>query len=121
MLDKDIDDDELLFRGIISLNWDDEADRPSSATFKDSKGVSVDRQGCRDSEECVKYLKENKVFKAICAISSGDVKSIGACPKYLPTEINPYHSEIHDEEHRVEIRKSKARNLSRKCITVFKN
>ena len=120
MPDNDFDDEEFLFRWVIDINWDYEADRPSSATFKDSKGVSVDRQYGRDSEECVTFLQGGRDFKAVCAVSSFDIKQCLAYPKYLPIDSNPYHSEIHDDKDRVDIRKSKARNLSRKCETVFK-
>lgn len=47
MVNKDelpnIKPDEFLYRGIVELNWNYEKNEPSSATFKDSKGVSVDR------------------------------------------------------------------------------
>ncbi len=51
-----IADDEYLYRGIIQLNWDYENNRPSSATFKDSKGVSVDRDSYRHEKECIDFL-----------------------------------------------------------------
>lgn len=42
IIPEEIDDNEFLYRGVTTLNWDEENNRPSSATFKDSLGASVD-------------------------------------------------------------------------------
>jgi hypothetical protein len=47
LLSPEFSDAENLFREVIENNWDYEENRPSSAIFKDSKGVSVDRDGGR--------------------------------------------------------------------------
>jgi len=57
MLNDEIEDSEFLYRGVVTQNRDFENDRPTSATFKDSKGVSVDRDGGREDKYCVNHLK----------------------------------------------------------------
>lgn len=50
MLDDEVKDSERLYSAIkISIPhvWKKDVNRPSSAAFKDSKGVSVDREGER--------------------------------------------------------------------------
>lgn len=110
-LDSEISDDEFLYRGVIEQNWDFENDRPSSATFKDSNGVSVDRDGSRSLESCIQALKASKAFFAICRVKASAVRNNGAVIKYLPEPDNIYHSEIHDSHVRVQMRGSKPKKI----------
>lgn len=112
-------DDEFLYRGVVDHNWDYQENRPSSATFKDSKGVSVNREARRTESECVLQLLNTKAFKAIVKISVKDVNECNAISKYTPIPDNEYHSEIHDSIDRVEIRSGKARSLQKKSIQVY--
>lgn len=121
MLETTVGDEEYLFRGIVPVNWDFDNDRPSSATFKDSLGVSVDRDGGRTDQDCIEKLIERKNFFAICKVLTKDVRDVGAIVKYAP--INPqnlFHSEIHDSETSVQL-KGKKPNRIRDCsFVVFK-
>lgn len=119
-LTEEVGDEEFLYRGIVENNWDFKNNRPSSATFKDSKGVSVDRDATRDEKECVEFLSSKKAFYAICKIKTKDVKSLSAIVKYLPLEGNPFHSEIHDSAERVQMRGSKPKKLRDSSIVIKK-
>jgi len=114
-----IDDEEFLYRGIIEHNWDYENNRPSSATYKDSKGVSVDRDGQRTEKKCITFLKNSKDFFAVCKVMTKTVKELNAIPKYLPIEDNPYHSEIHDSAERIQMRGSKPKKIRDASVVVF--
>lgn len=115
-----IQDEEFLFRGVIEINWDYENNRPSSAAFKDSYGVSVDRDGGRVETDCINFLKSRKDFFAICKIQTGTVRKLNAVVKYLPTNENLYHAEIHDSEERVQMRGSKPKKIRDQAVIVSK-
>lgn len=119
-LDSEISDDEFLYRGIIEVNWDFENNRPSSATFKDSKGVSVDREGKRHPNQCVISLLASRDFFAICKIEASKVREHAAIVKYLPEPDNPYHSEIHDSMSRIQMKGSKPQKLREGSVVVYK-
>ena len=106
-----IQDGEFLYRGVVALQWDDEENRPSSAIYRDSLGVSVDRDAGRSEDDCVKALKERKEFYAICRILTSDVRDSGAIALYKPLKDNIYHSEIHDSAEKAELTRGKARKL----------
>lgn len=116
----DISNDEFLYRGIIESFWDYENDRPSSAIYKDSKGVSVDREYHREEKVCIDNLLDVKPFFSICKIKKEKVLICNAITKYLPTEDNIYHSEIHDSEESIKIRGGKAKKLRDASHIVYK-
>lgn len=116
-----INNDEYLYRGIIELNWDYENNRPSSATFKDSNGVSVDRDNSRPELECIEFIKNKKNFFAICKIETYDVRELNAVVKYSPIENNIHHSEIHDSLEKVQMQGSKPKKLRDATILVYKS
>ena len=101
----------FLYRGIIELNWDFENNRPSSATYKDSKGVSVDRDNFRQEKECLDFLLSKKVFFAVCKVQTKEVRELNAITKYLPVDDNEFHSEIHDSEERIQMRGKKPKKI----------
>lgn len=111
MLDDVINDNEWLYRGVVEANWDYSQNRPSSATFKDSNGASVDRDAGRLNSECISTLNQRKPFKAICRVLTSSVRNLNAIAQYLPTDENIYHSEIHDSANRIPLKSSKATNL----------
>ncbi len=120
MLNEEISDREYLYRGVIELNWDFDNDRPSSATFKDSKGVSVDRDGERLESDCIKSLLNSKNFFAVCKVLTSEVRKLNALVLYKPVlPSNPYHSEIHDSEERVQMRGKKPNKIRDRSIVVF--
>ncbi|QNM84626.1 hypothetical protein H9W90_10500 [Polaribacter pectinis] len=118
-LNNSINNNEFLYRGIIEINWDFQNNRPSSATFKDSKGVSVDREADRTEKECIDFLKSSKDFFSICKVKAESVRNRNGIIKYLPIEKNIYHSEIHDSEERVQMRGSKPKKIRDESIVVY--
>lgn len=118
-LNNDIAESEFLYRGIIEKNWDYENNRISSAAFKDSQGVSVDRDNFRDERECVDFLNKKKDFFAVCKIQNCKVIELNAMTKYLPIDSNIFHSEIHDSHERVQLKGSKPKKLRDASLLVF--
>lgn len=104
---KEIDNRELLYRGIHQMHWIEEESRPTTAAFKDKQGASVDRDCMvRNEMECVDTLRNNLKFiplKAVCSVSAESVRLVNAFPIYKPSRKNRFHSEIHDSIHKVEI------------------
>lgn len=117
-LSPEFSDVENLFRGVTDKNWDYEENRPSSATFKDSKGASVDRDGGRTDEACTSALLLKRPYKAVVKLSVADVKSVGAILIYKPENDNIYHSEIHDSIERAQLRGSKPTKLREKSTVI---
>jgi hypothetical protein len=115
----DFEEDEYLYRGILEVFWDFENDRPTSAIFKDSKGVSVDRSFDRNEDDCVTFLKKNKKFYRICNIQVKEVKSVDVIVIYKKIPENIYHSEIHDSSEKIQIKGSKAKKLRDKINKIF--
>lgn len=122
MLNETIEDQELLFRAIPNKPqmWKTAENRPSSAIFKDSKGVSVDRSGGRRDAEVVQIqLERFDNLKAVAAISALDCRNCGAFPKYDPIPNNEFHSLILDAPNSVTIKSGKARRLAKMAKVVF--
>mgnify|MGYP007037379903 CR=1 FL=1 len=115
-----IDNTEFLYRGIIKQFWNFENNRPSSAIFKDSKGVSVDRDYARNENDCVEFLQSRIDFFAICKIQTEKVRELNAIAKYIPVEDNIYHSEIHESESIAQMRGSKPTKLRDNSVVVYK-
>jgi len=113
-------ENEYLYRGVIELNWDFERQRVTSAAFKDSQGVSVDRQHTRSYRQCIDFLNRSTTFFAICKVQTKDVLELNALVKYLPIEGNPYHSEIHDSKERIQMRGAKPKRIREKSEIVYK-
>lgn len=117
---------ERLYRKVIKKPdfWKKESGKPSSAVFKDSKGVSVDRDGGRGEREIIstfhsRFGKEH--MKAIVSITAGFCKDIGTHLKYTPTEDNCYHSEIHRSPEKVTLTNAQARKIAKNCEVVYLN
>ena len=120
-MDENIEDGEYLYRGVVESCWNYAENRPSSAAFKDSQGVSVDRDGGRNNDECVRALLSKKDFHAVCRLTAGDARECDTVVKYLPVDDNEYHSEIHDSENQAEIKsRSKSRKLTLKSAVVHR-
>lgn len=120
-MDETFASDEKLYRGLPSF-WIKEDDSVSSAAFKDSFGVSVDRDGGREEQKCINTMVGTlPQIVGIGRLTCGDVNDCNAYTKYLPVEGNEYHSEIHDSAERVQIKSSsKSRKLASKCRIVYK-
>ena len=121
-MDNNIPDEEFLYRGVVISCWNEKENRPSSAAFKDSNGVSVDRDGGRNDEECINHLLSDKQFKAVCRLTAGDARKCDTVVKYLPIVENTFHSEIHDSEVQSAVKStSKSRKLKNCAEVVYKN
>lgn len=112
--------------------------RPSSALFKDSKGVSVDRDAGREindiisDEERLHSLYTNGLsdeeirergeeLKAIIELTDSQCDSVDAC--VLPDPINgenEYHALLQKSETEIQLSKSQAKTLA-KSATIIKN
>lgn len=100
-----IDNAELLYRGVIPDQWKEDEGKPSTSVFKSRSGASVDRDVLTRSEkECVEFLLAKKPnLKAVCSISAQKARTIGTYPIYKPSQVDVFHSEIHDSEEKVVI------------------
>lgn len=93
-MDNNFDSRELLLRAVlpISLYWKD--GRLSSAAFKDKNGLSVSRTYERNLNIAVESMRS--FFTGdIISVSVENCNSVNACVKYLPSQTNKYHCEIH--------------------------
>jgi hypothetical protein len=111
---------EFLYRGVVKVNWDIEKARPTSAIFKDSQGISVDREAGRPEKECVDFLLKKRHWKAIAKVKVQDVVEMGATVLYKP-EIpdNIYHSEIHDSTSKITLSGSKSAKLRDRSEIIY--
>ena len=115
---KDFSPDENLYRAVKPkpIFWKMAVNRPSSALFKDSNGVSVDRQADRTVDEALETVRENFSeiqLKAIVGIMVKECEGIGAIVKYKPIESNTFHSEIHNSLEEAQLTDGKAKRLAR--------
>lgn len=113
MLNDFIEDNELLFRAIKPFPnwWKVEINRPSSAAFKDSNGVSVDRQGSRTLQTTIEAIKNRFEIKAVVSITAQECRNTGANPMPKPTRTNPEHAEIHGGMGKIQLSSSQARAI----------
>lgn len=122
LLPEEIDSNEWLYRGVVAQNWVYAENRPSTAIFKDSKGVSVDRDGERTETEIISALfLSGKTFKAIVKVQQKFVNEVGAITKYKPTPHNIFHSEIHKSAEVIELTRSQQKNLLKVSQQVYIN
>ncbi len=110
---------EILYRG-ISINpivWNQDTNRPSSAAFKQSNSLSVDREGGRSRKDIFDSLRKNvkNTLKAIAWISAKQCFERNMKVRPDPMEINQYHALIDDNDSRIGVGKTNARFLARKC------
>jgi hypothetical protein len=122
MLEEYIENNEFLYRRVI-LNpnfWDFENNRPSSAIYKDSNGVSVDRQHNRSDKDIIEQYKEYPI-RAIAKVLTATCRNIETYPIYKPVSDNIYHCEILDAIDKVQISGSKAKKLRDNSEIIFKS
>ena len=97
MLPEHINDTEMLYRSVPNIEgyWNPETGRVSSAVFKGSSGISVDRDGGRDETAIIAALEMRFTEAAgIVVIHAGACRACGTHPVALPEHDNPYHAEI---------------------------
>lgn len=118
-LPEEIANEEYLYRGIVSLHWEKEKNRISSAAYKNPGGLSVDRDGGRDKDACVQRLLASSDFMFVTRLLTGNVRSEGLHPIYKPVSDNVYHSEIHQSNNDVELTRGQARQLNKLAEIAF--
>lgn len=93
--------------------WKSDKNRPTSALFKDERGVSVSRACGRVELECLQQLRV--AFPNSLRVVSVDVDQcheIGAQVYDKPNDLVPCHAEIHRNEHIPTLTSSMARKLA---------
>lgn len=106
-------DDEKLYRAVrpIDMFWKEDGTL-SSAAFQDSNGLSVDRGNYREDREAKRRLLMN-LHGTVVMFSVKDCNDVTAIVKYLPTEDNEYHSEVHKSVTEKKLTKSQQRHLAK--------
>jgi len=115
-----IQDDELLHRAIKPKPqfWNTKTDSVSSALFKDSRGVSVDKNSNRPDEEVKRSLLvsfpdligEARLTSKLCRDKDCEVKAD-------PIENNEHHTLILGNK-KIELTSGQAKFLSRNCEVI---
>ncbi|MBU0764545.1 MAG: hypothetical protein KJ607_06905 [Bacteroidetes bacterium] len=115
MLKDYIEDYERLFRAIKPFPnlWKFDVNRPSSAAFKDSLGLSVDRKGTRTVERVIERFKKRFEIMAVVSLTAKECREFQTCPIAKPEPDNPEHAEIHGSLTEVALTSGKARKLSK--------
>jgi len=113
MLPSEIDDDEILYRAFPNSPsvWKSNLKTFSSAIFKDSFGVSVDREGNRTELEVIGNFSDRFPGRGIASVFAGDCRRVGAEPVAKPEKDNIYHAEIHDISGNIILRGNKPKKL----------
>lgn len=93
---------------------------PSSAVFKDSNGVSVDRQKNRNNDEAVNYIRRSFEESDIISVKVEDCTDIGVRYKSEPLNTNEYHCLIIGK-HKIPLTSSEAKKLAMKAKMEFKH
>ena len=115
------EDKENLFRAIYpetirKMYWKADG-KLSSAAFKDKKGLSVDRSGNRSNIEVYKDFK--KRFKGhIFYVNVKQCKDLNILLKYLPSNKNKYHCELHKNETEALLDKYQCKQLAKLAIEI---
>lgn len=115
-----IDDTEILYRAIPDNPnmWKPEINRPSSAIFKDERGVSVDRDGGRSEQQIIDDFQNRWPDRGIVSILTKTCREIGTEPIAKPEEDNIYHAEIFDNDGSPKIKRSKLKKMRDAAIVV---
>lgn len=88
----------------------------SSAAFSQRKGegLSVTRGDFRSDAEVVSFMHKTLGFEGCAAVVTVErCRERNAVPKYLPTEDNSYHSEIHGSETKIPLTAGQQKHLAR--------
>lgn len=121
-MQSEITSDEILYRA-VSINpsfW--KGERITSALFKDSKGVSVDRAGGRSSDSMLlNYIERmgNANVRALVYITAEDCTKAEAIVKAVPIEGNEHHAEIHKSFTEITLHPKQAKLLRDACTMIL--
>lgn len=108
----EIEDEETLYRAIHPSFWKEEEGRPTSALFKDSKGVSVDRDGEREEKEIASSILSTRDEFGLAKLNAGEARNLGTYLKPDSQPDNKYHALILSSETKAKLSNSVARKLS---------
>lgn len=111
--ESEIQDNEILYRAIHPSFWNYEEDRPTSALFKDRKGVSVDRDGNRNENEVINFLLNSRKNFGAGKLNAGQTRNIGTYLKPDKIPDNDFHALILESDTRILLSNRKAKELSR--------
>jgi len=125
-MDANFQDNELLYRSIKpDVTFWKESGILSSAAFKDSKGLSVDRAAGRCKPLCVEFLLSRFPQSCVASVKVEMCKEVDALVKYAPidceSEKNEYHSEIHKSESVCKLTDGQAKKLARLATIEYGN
>lgn len=125
-MNPDFDYHEKLYRKVIIKPdfWKKSTGQPSSAVFKDSKGVSVDRDGGRLQNQVIDAFKNRfgeENMKALVSVTIEYCTEVDVFLKYAPIPDNKYHTEIHNTPTEIRLTSAKARKLAKNCNVVWEN
>lgn len=120
-MDSEFKSEEKLFRAIyppevVEMFWRKDGG-VSSAAFADPNGLSVEREGDRDTDHAVNSMK-SKFIGRVIYIRVKNCTEIGAVVRYLPSKSSRYHSEIHGSKKVKLLSKTQRSHLSRKAVVV---
>lgn len=115
-LDSTIGQEEYLYRG-LNTYWIKDDGSVSSGAFKDPRGVSVDRSGVRNEEDCIANLSR---FEGVSRIQNCDVYRCNSISIHCPSASNEYHSEIHKSETEIPLSQSQSKKLAHHSKIVHK-
>lgn len=112
---------EFLYRAIKPLEdfWKEDGKSVTSAAFFDSHGLSVDRQGDNRSPQDATlslHVRNGFAHHGIASVTVQNCHDVEAILKYLPTDDNIYHSEIHNSDTKATLTKSQRKYLARHAI-----
>lgn len=113
IVNNEIEDHESFFRVIRPREaypnlW--KGERPSSAAFKDSRGLSVNRSD-DDRQSSLDNLKH--LQGVIAEVHSKSCKEVNITANYRPLENNVFHCELHRSKEQIELSPSQARHLAK--------
>lgn len=117
-MDETFTEEEKLYRAVYppshpGMFWEKDGSLSPSA-FADPKGLSVEREDKRSSEIIVQKMK--KTFSGcIVSVTVENCHETNAVVKYLPSNNNKYHCEIHGSSTKLLLDKSQRYHLAKKA------
>ena len=101
MLNDNFDKEELLIRAVYPKDvlpslWKEDGSL-SSAAFKDKNGLSVSRTGDRSLEDAL-IATRKRLSGVMVTVTVQNCLDLKLLLRYLPTDEDEYHSEIHRDE-----------------------
>lgn len=125
MDDKIVSDTEYLYRAVKIRDelYLDAGRKPTSAMFKDDKGVSVIRDGGRDEQTVTKSFTDSKLWskrlKALGKVYTAECKSFGAFIVEDPSTQDIHHSLIFGDEEKSPLSNIQSLKIARSCKIVY--